>query len=70
MRGEEVEGQEKTRRRSSKTGTETDIAMISSVAEEVNAFSASNNKACSDEGSRTNEHSNGEETRIGDRNTS
>ena len=70
MRGGEIEGQERTRRRSSKTGAETDIAMTPSVAEKANAFSAGNNKVCSDGGSRMNKHGNSEKTRIGDRSAS
>jgi len=64
MRGGEIDGQERIRRRSSKTRAETDIAMTPSMAEKANAFSAGDNKACSDGGSRTNEHSNSERTRT------
>jgi len=67
MRRRETEEQERIRRRSSKTGAETDIAMTPSVVEKANAFSADNNKACSNGGSRKNEHSNGEGTRTRDR---
>ena len=70
MRGEEIEEQERTRRRSSKTGVETDIAMTPSVAEKANAFSAGDNKACSDRGNRMNKHGNSEEIRTGDRSAS
>ena len=66
MRERETKGQERIRRRSSKTGTETDIATIPSVVEKANAFSAGNNKACSDGGSRTNKCSDGEGTRTKD----
>ena len=43
--------------------------MTPSVAEKANTFSAGNNKACSDGGSRTNKHSNGEGTRTRDGDT-
>jgi len=66
MRRRETEGQERTGKRSSKTGAETDIAMTSSVAEKANTFLADNNKACSNGGSRMNECSNGEGTRTRD----
>jgi len=66
----EIEGQEKTRRRSSKIGAETDIAIIPSMAEKANAFSADDNKTCSDGESRMNEYSDSEGTRTEDRGTS
>jgi len=66
MRRREIEEQERIRRRSSKTGAETDIAMTPSVAEKTNAFSAGNNKTCSDGESRTNKHSNSKGTRLKD----
>jgi len=66
MRRREIEGQERTRKRSSKTRTEIDIATTPSVAEKANAFSAGNNKACSDGGSRMNKCSNSERTRTRD----
>jgi len=68
MRGEEIEGQKRTRKRSSKTGTKTDIAMTPSVAEKANVFSAGGNKACSNGRSRTNECGNSEGIRTGDEN--
>ena len=44
--------------------------MTPSVAEKANTFLAGDNKACSDGGSRTDEHSNGEGTRTRNRGTS
>jgi len=44
--------EEKTGRRGSETGAETDIAMTISVAEEATASSAGNNRACSNGGNR------------------
>ena len=41
------------------TEAETDNAMTISVAKEANAFSAGDNKACSDRGNRENKYSNG-----------
>ena len=70
MRRREIEEQKRTRRRSSKTGVETDIAITPSVVEKADAFSVSNNKAYSDRGSRTNKHGNSERTRTRDRSTS
>jgi len=40
-----------TRRRSSEAGAETEFATTISVAEEANAPSAGDNRACSDRGS-------------------
>jgi len=70
MRRSEIERQERTRRRSSKTRVEIDIATTSSVTEKANTFSAGENKAYSNGESRTNEHSNGKGTRTRDRDTS
>ena len=47
MRRRKVEREEETRGRNSKARAKTDIAMIISVAEEVNAPSAGDNKVCS-----------------------
>jgi len=66
MRGGEIEGQERTRRRSFKTEAETDITITPSVAEKANTFSAGDNKTCFDGGSRVNECGNSERTRTGD----
>ena len=46
-------------------GTEDDIAITLSVAEKANAFSASNNGACSDGGSREDECSGSQRCRAG-----
>ena len=51
MRRRKIEGKEETRGRNSKAGAKTDIAMIISVAKEVNAPSADDNKVCSNGGS-------------------
>jgi len=69
MRGGKIEGKKETKRESSKAGTATDIATTISVAEEANTPSVSANKACSDRGSRKNEHGDGEGTRAGSRGT-
>ena len=47
-------------RRSSETGAETEPATTPSVAEEATIASAGDNRACSNERSRENEHSSGE----------
>ena len=52
---------------SSETGAKTVIAMTISVAEEIRAFSAGNNRACSNGRGRKDECSGGERTRIVDR---
>jgi len=48
-----------------KAGTENDIAMTLSVAEEANAFSAGNNRAYSDRRSRKDECSGSQRCRAG-----
>ena len=70
MRKREIEGQKRTRRRSFKTGAEIDIATTPSVVEKANTFLASDNKACSDGGSRMDEHSNSKGTRTRNRSAS
>ena len=60
---------EKEGNRSPETG-EDNIAMTLSVAKEANAFSAGNNRACSDGGSRKDECSSSERARIGSRGSS
>jgi len=67
MRRRKIQEQERIMRRSSKIEAETDMAMTSSMAEKANTFSAGDNKACSDGGSRMNEHSNGKKTRTRDK---
>jgi len=56
--------EERTGRRGSKTGAETDIATIISVAEEATAFSAGNNRACSNGGNREDEYGGSERARC------
>jgi len=68
MRQEEIEKQERIRRRSFKIRAETDITTTSSVTKKANAFSASDNKACSNGGSRVNECGNSEGTKAGNGN--
>ena len=56
MKGEQKrrrknEREKETRKRSSKVGAETEFTTTISVAEEANAPSAGNNRACSDGGS-------------------
>ena len=46
--------QEGTRRRGSETGAKTELAMTFSVVEEATIASASDNRACSNGGSREN----------------
>ena len=58
--------EKETNGRSSKAGATTDIAMTLSVAEEANAFSVGDNRACSDKRSRENEYSSGERIRTRD----
>jgi len=55
--------EEGTRRRSFEAGAKTNNAMTLSVTEEANAFSAGNNRACSNRRSRKNEYSSGK--RVG-----
>ena len=51
-------------RRCSEVGATTDSTMTLSVAEEVIAPSAGNNRACSNGGSREDKHSSGERSRA------
>jgi len=53
-------------RRSFKTEAKTNFATTFSVEKEVNAFSAGNNRACSDGRGRKDKCSSGERTRTGD----
>ena len=65
--GQELEGEQKGRRetereegigrRGSETGAETEYAMTISVVEKATAFSAGDNRACSDRGNREDKHS-------------
>jgi len=50
-REEEVEGEERTRGRSSEIEAKTEFAMTISMAEEADTPSASDNRVCSDGGS-------------------
>jgi len=61
----EAERKEGDERRSSKAGAKTDNAMTISMAEEANAFSAGNNRACSNGGSGEDKHSSSAEIRYG-----
>jgi len=63
-RGGKDERKEGRRRRSSKTGAKTKLAMILSVAKEANV-STGNNKACSDRRSGKDEYSSIEGSRTG-----
>ena len=66
-RERKVKREEKTRRRSSEAGAKTDIAMTISVAEEANAPSAGDNRACSNGRCGKNKHGGSEGIRTGDR---
>jgi len=63
-RGRKTEGKEGTRRGSSKAGAKTDFAMTFSVAEEANAFSAGNNRVCSNRRGRKDECSGSKRVRT------
>ena len=65
-----MEEKKETDRRSSQAGAKTDITMTPSVTEEANAFSAGNNRACSNGRSEENEYSSGERTETRDGSTS
>ena len=59
-----VKREEENDGKCSKAGAETNNAMTLSVVEKANAFSADDNRACSNERSRMDKHSNSEESRA------
>ena len=67
MGGGKIKRTKGTGRRSSKIGAKTDFATTFSMAEEVNASLAGDNRACSNRRSRKDKCSSGEGTRTGDR---
>ena len=69
-RKRKTEEKKGTNRESSYTGAVTDIAMTLSVAEEANASSAGNNRACSNRRGRINECSSSEGTGTRNRSAS
>ena len=66
-RRRKVEEKEGTRGRSSETGAKTEFAMTLSVAEEANAFSTGNNRACSNGRGREDKCSGSKKVRTGNR---